>query len=333
MKKTIFTLVMLCFAMMGKAQVTDEQSAILQNGDNAQIFYGADALIEAVAAAPDKGATITLSSGTFNAAEITKSVSIYGAGWTTETTNPTSTGSDNSLKETCIQGITTISAAGGIHMESLKFDGNLAVTSAIDGLDFVKCMWWIKDLSFAEQNDNVTFTRCVIRAVMRKLHNVLFQNCWMYFNNSFTNYSAESNVILNHCHLNSAYNAINNNGARFRCINSTVFTYDYRNPVQVYQFCAMSTSNLNGYVGSSDNWLYTSTSIFTRYDFNNYLDDYNYELTEEAAATYIGNDGTQVGLHGGNFPWNHTPATPFVKDLKLTIDGTQLKVNYNAETR
>lgn len=52
MKKSIFTLAILLCALVGKAQVTDEQSAILQNGDNAQIFYGADALKEALAAAP-----------------------------------------------------------------------------------------------------------------------------------------------------------------------------------------------------------------------------------------------------------------------------------------
>lgn len=84
MKKLSITLMMLCCAIVGNAQVTDEISAILQVGDNAQIFYGADALIEAMAAAPDRGATITLSSGTFNAAEITKCVNIYGAGWVTE---------------------------------------------------------------------------------------------------------------------------------------------------------------------------------------------------------------------------------------------------------
>lgn len=62
MKKLSITLMMLCCAIVGNAQVTDEISAILQVGDNAQIFYGADALIEAMAAAPDRGATITLSS-------------------------------------------------------------------------------------------------------------------------------------------------------------------------------------------------------------------------------------------------------------------------------
>lgn len=333
MKKILFSLTMLCCAIAGRAQVTDEISAVLQVGDNAQVFYGATGLADALEAAPATGGVITLSSGTFTAAEISKSVSIYGAGWTTEATTTPSAGADNSLKETCIQGTTTISATGGIHMESLKFDGNLQVTSTIDGLDFVKCYWWYRDLNFVEQNDNVTFTQCVFYAAMRKLHNVLFQNCWMYFYSTFSNYSTESNVIMNHCHLNGAYNALNSNGARFRCLNSTVFTGNYRNPVQVYQFCAMFTANLDGYIGSSDNWFSVPTSIFKDGFDTNYRDDWSYDLTEEAAATYIGNDGTQVGLRGGNFPWDHTPATPIVTDLKLTIDGTQLKVDYSAETR
>jgi hypothetical protein len=47
----------------------------------------------------------------------------------------------------------------------------------------------------------------------------------------------------------------------------------------------------------------------------------------------MGNDGTEIGINGGNYPWNKLPHTPLVKDLQLSIDGKQLKVEYSAETR
>ena len=47
----------------------------------------------------------------------------------------------------------------------------------------------------------------------------------------------------------------------------------------------------------------------------------------------MGDDGTQIGINGGKYPWNKAPHTPVVKDLRLTISGKQLKVDYQAETR
>ncbi len=337
MKKTIFTLAMLCCTIMGNAQVTDEISAILQVGDNAQIFYGADAYAQALETAPDAGGVITLSSGTFNAAEISKSVAVYGAGWVTENSTPTTSGSDNSLKATSITGVQTISASGGVYMEGLRFEGNLNVTKAIDGLDFVKCWWYGKNLIFAEQNDNVTFTQCYIYCEMNKLHKVLFQNCWIYFSWTYNLFSAESDVVINHCLLADAYGSytVQKEWARFRCLNSMVFTGDYKNPVQTYQYCTIDKANLDGYTGSSDNWFSVSDNKGIFADQNNkaYSDTRTFELSDEAKATYIGSDGTQVGINGGNYPWNKTPHTPLVTDLKVTIDGTNLKVTYNAETR
>ena len=331
MKKTIFTLAMLCCTIMGNAQVTDEQSAILQVGDNAQIFYGADAYAQALEAAPDAGGVITLSSGTFNAAEISKSVAVYGAGWVTENSTPTTSGSDNSLKATSITGVQNISSSGGVYMEGLRFEGNLNVTKAIDGLDFVKCWWHDKSLDFTEQNDNVTFTQCYIWCSMQKLHKVLFQNCFIFIR-GYNVFSDESDVVINHCLCGNGTYAIYHDGARFRCQNSTVYPVN-PHPAQTYQFCTINRPNLDGFTGSSDNWFSVDGSIFADQKNTAYSDARTFELTDEAKATYIGSDGKEVGINGGNYNWNKTPHTPLVTDLKVTIDGTNLKVTYNAETR
>lgn len=88
------------------------------------------------------------------------------------------------------------------------------------------------------------------------------------------------------------------------------------------------------FLGSVNNWFGISwADVFKDQANLDYSDTRTFELSDEAKATYIGSDGTQVGINGGNYPWNKTPHTPLVTDLKVTIDGTNLKVTYNAETR
>ena len=58
-----------------------------------------------------------------------------------------------------------------------------------------------------------------------------------------------------------------------------------------------------------------------------------FELTETAAATYLGGDGTQVGIYGGTNPFNPAPSNPQVKKFTVnsTTEGDQLKVKINVE--
>ena len=47
---------------------------------------------------------------------------------------------------------------------------------------------------------------------------------------------------------------------------------------------------------------------------------------------WIGTDGTQIGIHGG-IGWSKVPRTPVIKSLELNVEGTQLRINYEAEAR
>ena len=59
-------------------------------------------------------------------------------------------------------------------------------------------------------------------------------------------------------------------------------------------------------------------------------DNETYELTETAKATYLGTDGTQVGIYGGMLPFDTTPSNPRITkcnvaakstaDCKLSVD-------------
>ena len=58
-----------------------------------------------------------------------------------------------------------------------------------------------------------------------------------------------------------------------------------------------------------------------------------FKLTETAAATYLGNDGTQVGIYGGSYPFDPTPTNPQIKTFTVsnTTDGGTLKVKINVQ--
>ena len=50
-----------------------------------------------------------------------------------------------------------------------------------------------------------------------------------------------------------------------------------------------------------------------------------YELTDEAKQEYVGNDGKELGIHGGNLPWDSHILTPQITKCnvaaKTTADG------------
>ena len=343
MKKTIFTLAMLCCAIVGNAQVTDEQSAILQVGDNAQIFYGTNALVEALEAAPDRGATITLSSGTFAGGTMTKCVNIYGAGWVEQkiarnNDNP----SDNSILPTNISSRLTISipeeltAPHNIHIEGIGFPNygtGFAFDKAIDGLEIMKCMantGYIA-LDFAAENKNVVVTQCHF-AGATGLDDVLFQNCYLENSSAYHCRNINtSNVVINHCIISGWYSFGGDVKALFT--NCMIYSGYGISPASTARNCMFIVSNITN-VGSEDNIFSVDYNlIFEDATGIGYTDARTFKIKDELVDTYMGGDGTQIGINGGNYNWNKAPHTPLVTDLKLAIDGTNLKVTYNAETR
>ena len=56
-----------------------------------------------------------------------------------------------------------------------------------------------------------------------------------------------------------------------------------------------------------------------------YSDIQTFELTDEAKTEYLGNDGTEVGMHGGIMPYSSTPSYPQITKMnvanKTTADG------------
>ena len=80
MKKYLFLIIALCYAVVANAQGSDQYSAILQHSETTTFYTGSSAFKQAYAAAVD-GDVIILSEGVFEPVKIEKSLKIYGAGF------------------------------------------------------------------------------------------------------------------------------------------------------------------------------------------------------------------------------------------------------------
>ncbi len=325
MKKILLSIVALCCTVVAGAQQTDQISAVLQvEGQTPQVFYGASALKSAIEAAPDKGGVITLSSGQFSPVTINKCVRIYGSGLQTI--------DSLDVYQSYISGDCTVNLPEeianphDIGIEGVYINGNLKVTSAVDGLTLTKS-------SVKNYDTSAPATRCGIRqSYIRenvKAHQMFIQNSWLGWR--IISLNEESSIVIDHSILRggSDFRYFDD---RFTCRNSILWN-SYRASNQTYNFCLSPYNNeFTNNAGCSDNWYNVGeSSVFKDANNADYSNTRTFEL--QSPETYIGNDGTQVGVHGGDFPWNKIPSTPVVKNLKATVSGTNLGVTYQAEVR
>ncbi len=67
----------------------------------------------------------------------------------------------------------------------------------------------------------------------------------------------------------------------------------------------------------------TTSSVENIYELDNwdefFKEDTFYELNEEDAATYIGSDGTQIGIYGGDYPWTIEPSNPQISKVTVPL--------------
>ena len=65
-----------------------------------------------------------------------------------------------------------------------------------------------------------------------------------------------------------------------------------------------------------------ATTVFKTYTGGDIIDGETFELTEEAKSKYLGDDGTQVGIYGGIYPYNPTTTAPQIKKFDVARKST-----------
>lgn len=315
MKKLFLTLVaVIVAATMTYAQ--DVYVATLNHEGTITEYYGTYAFDYAYQASVD-GDVLTLSAGVFSSSSrpLRKAITVRGAGM--DSSNPTTT----------IKGV--LFGGGGMTYEGIVFTGNVQLID-VDNATFIKCKF--KDssntLNTLDGTVNSTFYNCVIgrcRAYQGSTNNV-FNNCYIYVDNTFQNATMFNCIIRGfesgeNCSFTNCIIAMGNTMKASNKLSNCIGISTTNN-----------TTNVFANIVESINTSIATTSVFKSWsdviDSDN-LSSESYELSDEGKA-YLGIDGTEVGMFGGNYPYTPIVSIPRITKCevaeKATADG-KLSVN------
>lgn len=331
MRKVIFLMTALCLNCgVVKSQVSDAVIATLQHGDSLQTFYGYGAFSDAVSAAND-GDVIRLSAGTFNLADIRKSLTVIGAGFINDSinniyaTNLYAWGSSNFW----------------ILADNCKFEGlSIQKQTIIDeygrNIEFVKCRFGSR-LLFNDTTENVTLRQCVVtydsnpEGYSLNLYSSPHTNLCIigsYILDGSSYRDTGETIYLDHCILPKP---LERSATYTNCIIGGTFEDGITNVVRnCVLFDEEPEITTTGYVNY---YSFDYDDIFEEEMDDLWWDD---EKTFKVKADLDTTDDTEIGMYGGDYPYNPTPSVPQITDFTLDdsdITNGTLKVSVTAEAQ
>lgn len=307
-------------------------------------YYSGSALVQAYNAAAN-GDTIMLSSGTFQAVNIRKSLTIVGNGMHTDTIKnifPTKLAGDFSIGAG--DDYETLS---NVKMEGIYHNGIITMGGYFD-TQLQNCSFC--KFRFREIQDNRTYNSQFGRYTYSPTHlNTVFANCIITYDATFdqsrqSNISFINSVVHNadvassttpsmefiNCVYIHNWKDPNNNLSEVGNSNFTnclIITDRDKGYLSIYANANRCVSNFNCFGNITDN----TNSVVSGYAdlFKTYTGTYSdwetFELTDTAKTKYLGIDGTEVGIYGGYYPFSPETTMPKISKFnvakKSTADG------------
>lgn len=311
MKKLLsFFLVLVC-AMSSFAQTS--LMATLNHEGTISTFYGVNALRQAHAAAVS-GDVITLSSGTFLSTDITKAVTIRGAGM-------------------------DVSKAYDIVNEPTVLGGNLSINIPAEdtGRLTLEGIFLNNDICFSEgQVKNALFLKSRFNYIYTnsgKIQDLTILNCRIsrgfrigsgtaQFLNSVVNGFESGYISFSHCVILSG--STDNNGNQYKnCIICCELPVSYSSSAYNNLFIANQNYILNNVPNNTNLRVPTSDERFAY--LRGYNDSKDYKLTDQNRDVLKATDGGEIGIYGGSLPYSAIPTNPQITKFnvasKTTADG------------
>lgn len=324
MKKLLLRFVMLFVAAVFSNSTFAQSSvlATLSHDGTVTPYYGVSALKEAYDAAVD-GDVVTLSSGLFTAVDLTKSVSIHGAGMALDTIKviePTVIAGDFNINRSS-------SETASITIEGIYHNGTITYETCHNTM-FIKCrLTDFKDTHYSTSClKEVYFVHCRIGSSLRlarissaSLINCVAEGCYCYD-------SKTSNFEFRNCVLRMSPAFIYSSILRNCIIISTPSGGSFNKNNSFYNNIGISSQTLPIFPdlpNQTNKRLTEYTSVFKTYTGEpiSTMDNETFELTDAAKTTYLG-DGTEVGIHGGSFPFDPAPTIPQITKCKVASKST-----------
>ena len=355
-KRLFISVMALCCTMVAGAQENEVATAILQHGEGATVYTGLDALVNACAAA-DNGDVITLSSGTFNSANITKSISVYGAGYEVDANTDTGVtqivNGSNGVLRVGVENATL----SGVHLEGLRVECEINLGN----------IWWNQETTSVE---DVVITKCYENkhiGIHCNVKDVDISQCVILGDiGSYNNEQLATNLFVKNCHITGRVCKMKSGSKVWvdHCIQRGGFYHDSSRDGGALDHSAFRWTNCIFTISSEihravgigstvQNCICPTIvycfQVLPGFDVNNsglieiaeagmfeggVNSEYSTEKTFNIAnpTEWIGTDNTEIGINGG-IGFNKVPATPVVKDLSATVDGKKLIVNFQTHVR
>lgn len=294
--------------------------ATLNHEGTISTFYGTTALQQAHAAAVS-GDVITLSSGTFLSTDITKAVTIRGAGMEIIkaydiVSEPTVLGGDFYIKIPA-EDTGRLTLEGIFHNETIWFSEGL-VKNAL----FLKSRFKYIGYNESCKVQDLTVLNCRISGEISVGSGNSAQ-----FLNSVVNDFRYGYMSFSHCVILDA-NYLNYSGNEYK---SCIICQSDKSPVIVpysssaYNnlFISGRTDILNNVPNQTNLRVPTSDERFAY--LIGYDDSKDYKLTDENRDVLKAADGGEIGIYGGSLPYSAIPTNPQITKFnvasKTTADG------------
>lgn len=323
----------LLFSAQGFCQST--LVATLSRGDTlVSVHYGIDALEEAYNKATD-GDLITLSSGGFKAVNISKNITIRGAGMEEDTLNnclPTILIGNFKIERATKEAYT-------LQIEGVYHDGIVGIANSNVKVLFFKCRFYSfqQDTYSNSSFKDAQFINCKI-VNFNLIGSASFYNCYVStIINPSSVYAQELsfyNSVIND-DVSGFYNCIFNNSI---IISKSKFpaTNYVANCIGVY----LNQQDQGGDMFSSIPGIYSNKCFHSigevfdtnTYDGDGYSESDTYQLQDSIRTKYLSHDGTEIGLYGGFYPYAPTTFAPKIKKFKVARTSNangQLEVEIN----
>lgn len=276
-----------------------EHCAMLTHEGNVTMFKGTDAPQQAIDAAAD-GDIVTLSAGDFDTFTINKSLTIKG------------NGIDNSVNDSYASDIWLDKDNINVNLEGLTV-GSIINNSTGVNLSLNKCKFNCISNNWSYQTANVKAVNSIGGDILIKRAEII---------NSVVNQCSDYVTALNSIFLNDVPSV----AYLTNCIVLNVFNWnkiiaDYTVFIHGLDANDGSYTNFN-----SDMQANSATCKLFAKDTPVFKEGSQWwELIEENATNWLGEDGRQVGIYGGLMPFDPKPSTPrfslFKVDEKTNADG------------
>lgn len=337
MKKLFLFAAILCCILTIQTAKAQDLITTLQHAGTTKVFFGTTSFSDAYTASA-KGDTLYLSVGGFTPpAAIAKGLTIIGAGHFPDSVTV-------KKRTNILGGLTLDAGADSLHLEGLFINGSISTAQVtMNNIKINRC--YMASINFSSSSS-------------APKNNFLLEDNFIGCDVTFGYYG--NNFIVRHNIIACSLSAINSNaivdGNIFLRPNSTLGYYGginssiFKNNVflggindpgsnNVFYNNLSGSSTLSYNTGNSGNSNYlgvAQANIFVNQTGNNIDYAHNYHL--KSPTTYIGTDGTQVGLYGGLLPFKDggVPSNPQITsksvDTKTDANGN-LKISYTVKAQ